>query len=720
MKTSPRVKLLSIVKRLFVTLGVMCLVVLALDSVVLAATPVDVYQDMESGNAGDVLTATIMNASSHGATWTATSGTMWVSTAYHRNLPGAVSVGGVTYTGTGGTRTWKFNDNNARNFVTCNYTGSHAIMTIACYYNPGVTISFANQYDIFGTSGNLTYACLQTRNDDGQGPYFCMESCTGTSRTTTFSPMLKITSNNQKTYWVNWHYNASEGTAAGAAFDPDSGFTQVGSTFVAASRTGDVMYTGMTWGRGDAHGNDPTDYSQSYLDHIMIDYTNGVFPLIPSTNNDTTPPSAPPTVRDGTGTDISTTSSTTQLSANWDASTDAQTGIFCYQYAIGITAGGTDTVNWTYLGNVTAVTHTGLSLTVGQTYYFGVHAVNWAGLSGSATNSNGQTVVSGTDSTPPSAPPTVRDGVGTDISTTSSTTQLSANWDASTDNESGISGYQYAIGTTAGGTQTVNWTSLGNVTTVTKTGLSLSVGQTYYFSVKAVNGVGLTGNATNSNGQTVVTVTGQLVGWWKFDGDASDSSTNNNPGTLVGNPTWVTGKIGQAINLNPADGSDDSVTVTGIAAYKPTQTVAAAAWVKTTTTDTSGSEVVSMGNSYILRVETTGNVSFYIYTGSTWQNATSSGVNVKDGAWHLLVGQKTSAGLEVYIDATPNGTFSTTTAISYNLGTNLCIGRHGNGETAEDFTGSIDDLRLYNYALSLSDIQALYNGGTDQPIHHPR
>ena len=99
----------------------------------------------------------------------------------------------------------------------------------------------------------------------------------------------------------------------------------------------------------------------------------------------------------------------------------------------------------------------------------------------------------------------MRDGTGTDISTTSSTTQLSANWDAATDAESGISGYQYAIGTSAGGTQTVNWTSLGNVTTVTKTGLTLSVGQTYYFSVQAVNGAGLTGSATNSNGQTVVT-----------------------------------------------------------------------------------------------------------------------------------------------------------------------------------------------------------------------
>ena len=99
------------------------------------------------------------------------------------------------------------------------------------------------------------------------------------------------------------------------------------------------------------------------------------------------------------------------------------------------------------------------------------------------------------------APPTVRDGLYADVTMTSSTTQLSANWDAVTDAESGISGYQYAIGTTAGATDTVNWTNLANVTTVTKTGLSLLAGQTYFFSVRAINTVALTGSATNSNGQ---------------------------------------------------------------------------------------------------------------------------------------------------------------------------------------------------------------------------
>ena len=48
-------------------LWAMFFAVLAFNSDIFAATPVDIYQDMESGNDGDVLTPTMMNASSHGA-----------------------------------------------------------------------------------------------------------------------------------------------------------------------------------------------------------------------------------------------------------------------------------------------------------------------------------------------------------------------------------------------------------------------------------------------------------------------------------------------------------------------------------------------------------------------------------------------------------------------------------------------------------------------------
>jgi hypothetical protein len=539
MKSSPRLSLSSVMKRSFVTFGAACFVVLVLDAVAFAAIPVDIYVDFASGNAGDLTTPANLTAATHGASWSwSTYGTTWISNANTRNLPGSVTVGGVTYNGTGGTHTFMFNDNNDLNYVAyadnANNT-PHPRVTIACYWTPGEG-SFTSptyRFDIVELLGWPDSSSIQIGNYFGAGPYVDTES--RVNGISTFSSGIAIGAG--KTYWVNMHWEGPSGAVLVAVFDPDNGFAQVGSWVSTACDVGAPVNVGFAIGRCDGVGDKPLT-TQSYISNVLLDYTNAAFPLLPGAT-DTTPPSTPPTVRDGTGADISTTSSTTQLSANWDACSDPDSGIFAYQYAIGTTAGGTDVVAWTYLAsNATTVTNTGLTLTVGQTYYFGVRAVNGAGLAGSATNSNGVTVVSGTDSTPPSAPPAVRDGTGADIAYTSSTTQLSANWDASTDTESGISGYQYAIGTTAGGTQTVNWTSLGNVTTVTKTGLSLTNGQTYFFTVKAVNGAGLTGNATNSNGQKVDSTAPSAPATVR-DGTGTDISTTSSTTQLSAN--WDAG-----------------------------------------------------------------------------------------------------------------------------------------------------------------------------------
>lgn len=111
------------------------------------------------------------------------------------------------------------------------------------------------------------------------------------------------------------------------------------------------------------------------------------------------------------------------------------------------------------------------------------------------------------DFTAPSAIATVNDGTGSDISVTNNGTQLSANWTASSDANSGILRYEYAIGTTAGGTNIVNWTNNGTATSVTRTGLTLSNGAIYYISVRAVNNAGLISTVKTSNGQTYQAIT---------------------------------------------------------------------------------------------------------------------------------------------------------------------------------------------------------------------
>ena len=89
------------------------------------------------------------------------------------------------------------------------------------------------------------------------------------------------------------------------------------------------------------------------------------------------------------------------------------------------------------------------------------------------------------DPTPPTIPMVIDDGVST-----ASATQLHASW-SSSDPESRIAKYRYSLRQdSTSGTVIVRWTSTKS-TSVTRTGLSLLQGNTYYFAVKARNKVGL-------------------------------------------------------------------------------------------------------------------------------------------------------------------------------------------------------------------------------------
>jgi hypothetical protein len=208
---------------------------------------------------------------------------------------------------------------------------------------------------------------------------------------------------------------------------------------------------------------------------------------------------------------------------------------------------------------VLSVSQTGLNLTVGATCYFSVKAFNNAGLESAATNSNGQVVLPvPQDSTPPSSITTVNDGTGSDADTTPSLTQLSANWTAAADAQSGISGYKYAIGTSPGSTDVTGWTLLGNVLSVTKTGLTLTAGTTYYFSVKAVNGVSLeSASAKNSDGICVI-VQGSGAGTAVISGVDVTNLTDKSATIIWNTDLDTTGQVQYGTTLNYVGGGAES------------------------------------------------------------------------------------------------------------------------------------------------------------------
>ena len=213
-----------------------------------------------------------------------------------------------------------------------------------------------------------------------------------------------------------------------------------------------------------------------------------------------------------------------------------------------------------------------------------------------------------------------------------------------------------------------------------------------------------------------------LVGYWSMNEGtgsyAGDSSGNRNQGTLTNGPTWVDGKRGKAINF---DGSNDYV-VSG-AAFSDLGTTnkpyTLSAWIKANTGETTGNII----NSYIAGLGgwrlgmvtlSTSKIVVNSWVGS--RSTATSTTSITPGQWYHVVNTwDASGGLRIYI----NGAFDNSVAqatYSASGGSNVVSVALGAlngaaGSTENYFAGLIDEVRIYNRALSAAEIQALYKSG---------
>lgn len=207
-------------------------------------------------------------------------------------------------------------------------------------------------------------------------------------------------------------------------------------------------------------------------------------------------------------------------------------------------------------------------------------------------------------------------------------------------------------------------------------------------------------------------ITSNLAAHWKLNetggSTAADSSGNGRTGTVFGTASWQSGLINNALSLN----GSTYVRATGLMGNPSNITVAA--WVNLTAADTSGAEVISLGDHVLLRIDEGGaNTKLIMYNGSSW-NEVAIAQTFAGRGWHHVVGvfNNSSNYLRLYVDGVQAASQSVFDSISYSgLGGNTYIGRHGNGQTSFDFNGKIDDVRVYSRALSPTDVAALYTDG---------
>ncbi|MDH4241268.1 MAG: LamG domain-containing protein, partial [Phycisphaerae bacterium] len=209
--------------------------------------------------------------------------------------------------------------------------------------------------------------------------------------------------------------------------------------------------------------------------------------------------------------------------------------------------------------------------------------------------------------------------------------------------------------------------------------------------------------------------TGNLVGWWKLDdatgATAQDSSIYGNHGTLISmDPTsdWVTGRIGGALHF---DGIDDYVDCGNGASLQITGTaISLAAWVKYDTgEDYSGIAMkTSSGDwsdGYGLYADNDA-VNFYVVD---YGNIATKSFTADD-QWHHVAGTYDGSNVRVWVDGVEGTPLGYTGSIS-NADHSFEIGR--GGDNSYNFSGALDDVRLYNVALTDTDILGLSGLRTD-------
>ena len=236
--------------------------------------------------------------------------------------------------------------------------------------------------------------------------------------------------------------------------------------------------------------------------------------------------------------------------------------------------------------------------------------------------------------------------------------------------------------------------------------LAFFIGLTFYFGFK------LTGHTVDST-YVYGDLRNGLIGYWPFDSDAKDYSGNGYDGKIYGGVASVNGKISGAYNF---DGIDDVIQLANLTtdpySYNPTTT---SMWVNPLAQTTKTRYLLSHPGSE------NNNNSLYI-----WQQATNryafylgNSTNTK----YLSTTAPTGQWVNIVIIRDPitnwsQGYFNGELVVNYSTSIssktsrlNLFIGGFSTSNRSDFFNGAIDEVSIWNRALSTSEIQQIYNSG---------
>jgi hypothetical protein len=213
----------------------------------------------------------------------------------------------------------------------------------------------------------------------------------------------------------------------------------------------------------------------------------------------------------------------------------------------------------------------------------------------------------------------------------------------------------------------------------------------------------------------------RLLAYWGFDGNAVDSTGRGHNGTAF-NVTATTDRFGNASRAYHFDGSTSYISVPDSVSLRLNNTdFTLNAWIKLDSYNSSYlSTIISKrfsgtNNGWLWGINGALNTpegATYFGPGGGNANAQDS-IAVSTGQWHMVtcVYSLTNQQLSIYIDGTLHKTVSSILSPNASTTATLFIGKDG-ATNGYYFQGSMDNVSIYQSALSVSNVQQLYHATT--------
>jgi hypothetical protein len=196
-----------------------------------------------------------------------------------------------------------------------------------------------------------------------------------------------------------------------------------------------------------------------------------------------------------------------------------------------------------------------------------------------------------------------------------------------------------------------------------------------------------------------------LVAYYPFDGNAMDESGNGNHGTVVG-AVPATDHFGNSNHAYSFDGQDDYIDCGKGSSLDGTEALSIVIWIKSSSLDGGRRIISKRGSEAGYELVVSDNKVRFVTNGSFRSEASLA---EKINEWIFIAvtwdQSQEDPNINMYVDDNDpiTGFFAGPLAVATG---DLYIGAWGPDQWV--FNGIIDDARIYNRALSPSEVQALY------------